>query len=602
MTRTRFFPLAVLLCFLGLTLRALEIQVLRGEEIASELSERGRTVELLAPVRGTIVDRKDRPLATVERSFDLFLVAGSTPPPVLARVAKMTGLPPAAFRKAEAKSRARAERIARRFGPRFDARQLRKELKVPYLVARNIPEAAAFEIAIHPELYPGLSVRESWRRKYPEGTLAAHLLGYTGTATEGEQERIASEILQRQQVAELLRTRQLIGSEAFQQQQVGKFGVERALDSDLRGTWGLAVTERDSATRSRLCTRRIPPEPGRRLKLSIDADWQRHVELVLAKSPQPAAAVLVDPSSGEILALASKPTFDPNDFVPPVSADRLRPYFAGDSLRPLWNRAATGQYALGSIFKIVTAFAALNSGVISPSSSFECLGHMGRQNALRCWIYRQSGTGHGPLCLAEALERSCNCYFFHVAGALGRDRLETAARDLGFGKRTGTGLIEEARGVLPSDRTKGRWTEYDTMSFSIGQSTLLATPLQVARLMTAVASGILRPLTLVALDAAPPGVPLPLEALTEIRRGMELVTRAPGGTAYSSGLALLGAAGKTGSAQTFGGRPSHAWFAGYAPADNPRLAIVVFVEHGGSGGEVAAPLAASILRGPEGKR
>jgi penicillin-binding protein 2 len=304
----------------------------------------------------------------------------------------------------------------------------------------------------------------------------------------------------------------------------------------------------------------------------------------------------VDARTGGILGLASKPGFYPNVFIPPGDSAAVRTYFQDTKNLPLFNRAVGGTYPLGSIFKTVTAYAALEAGLIQPSSVIECRGKsLDRGDAFRCWLFRQEGRSHGPLTLTEALEQSCNCYFFELGKRLTLEQVEDAARKFGLGKPTGVEQPGERRGMLPSYARPRRWSQPDTMSLCIGQSTLMVTPLQAAQLMTTIAAGgrgialtLTEPRAVEGNAADPQHVHSLLEGLRRVVNGSR-------GTAKDSGMAKFHAAGKTSSAQTGVGKEAHGWFGGFAPFDDPKYVVVTLVEHGTSGGHAAAPVAARIM-------
>jgi penicillin-binding protein 2 len=333
--------------------------------------------------------------------------------------------------------------------------------------------------------------------------------------------------------------------------------------------------------------------------------------------------VVLDVHSGAVLAAAAAPRFDLNIMLRGASAevDNLL-HGAG---HPLLDRTAQMALPPGSVFKVLTAIALLDSAELQfafdPQARFDCRGYLRRPDAQRCMIYRHYGIGHGPVGLREALAQSCNVYFQHHAVTLGPAALLRWGRRLGFGFRTHCDWVADAGGILPAPTalpgSSRQWTRANTEAIAIGQDRLTATPLQVARLMAAVANGgkLVTPHVVADLGltserevdgaAATPDLPehrpqsIPgwkNETLAELRAGLEAVVANPDGTGYNTiRVSSVSIAGKTGTAETGGNLPDHAWFAGFAPADAPRIAVVVALEHGGSGAEAAGPIARQVV-------
>lgn len=326
--------------------------------------------------------------------------------------------------------------------------------------------------------------------------------------------------------------------------------------------------------------------------------------------------MVVDIATGQLLAAASAPRFDPAAFS--LHDQSAIGQALNDPQQPMFDRCLQMALPPGSVFKVVSAIALLETRTVDPAAPLMCQGYVETPDRRRCQLFVRYGVGHGPTTLADALVQSCNVYFFHYADTLGGGPLASWAARFGFGQRTGIELPGEATGHLPTPREKkggpaGRWSRADSEELVIGQSTLTATPLQVARMMAAVANdGWLSPISIVwsndaarqdgrlvnARSPARQKIPgLDPNQLSIIRQALTRVVRDPGGTAYDSArLAEVPLAGKTGTAQTGRDRDDHAWFAGYAPADSPKVALAVVVEHGGSGGTVAAPIAQQLVR------
>jgi penicillin-binding protein 2 len=568
----------------ALAIRACDLQIGRGEETAREFQVRRSHTIVVPSVRGRILDRHGREVARDERSFDLYveLEDFQAAPLALPMAASLIGAPIEEVSRVVEKHAAEALKAAEAAEPRWRDRALRNERRHPRLLWRNIPPEAAFEIELRESHYPGLEVRETLRRIYPYGPVAAHVLGYVGLVRREEYDRMFEAPDLRDAVGET-GVERLKRRGELMRELVGRLGVERSLDEALRGRFGLATIERNVETGARWMVELAPPRPGEDVRLSLDIELQKEVERILEESPHPRqSAIVVDARSGGILAMVSKPGFDPNAFVPPGRPDRIRGW-TSDAAQPLFHRAAAGAYPLGSIFKAVTAYAALECGAVDPHATIECRGRaLERGEGFRCWLYREHGLTHGPLDLAGALEQSCNCYFFELGRRLKREQIEAAARRFGFGGRPGS---------FPAQT---RWTAPDNMSLAIGQSSLLATPLQVAQMMAVIANAGKN----VVVDLTPTGAEGQAAEAAHVRalgEGLLRVVSGARGTAKDSGLARFMAAGKTSSAQTSAGQEAHAWFAGFAPADRPEVVVVTLVEHGTSGGHAAAPLAAKIL-------
>jgi penicillin-binding protein 2 len=379
--------------------------------------------------------------------------------------------------------------------------------------------------------------------------------------------------------------------------------------------------------------RRAEPGVGRDLVLTLDPKLQAAAESLLdaalqrrrlrdaGAGPAGGAIVVMDVHTGALLAAASAPGFDPNLFAPGKDG-RLEPLLA-DPAHPLFDRTAKMAIPPGSVFKVVTAAALLGSSAVDPAEPIFCRGYLVTPDRWRCAVYRRHGAGHGDVTLADALCESCNVYFFHHAGRMGPGPLVDCAGRFGFGRPTGVDLPGESPGTLPTPETirelEGHpWHAADTRSVAIGQGSLEATPLQVARMIAAVANGgllvtphVVSRLGLPELAEGqtaadlpedpidpPPPEPIPdldLATLAAIRAGLDRVVSDPRGTAHAPlWMATLPIAGKTGTAETSPDEPEHAWLAAYLPADRPRYALVVALEHAGNASETACPAARRI--------
>ncbi len=427
-------------------------------------------------------------------------------------------------------------------------------------------------------------------RRYPHGTLAAHLLGYAGEINEAELTARA---------ADGYRPGDLIG----------RSGVERSSEQNLRGRDGaeyvvVNAMGRRVSTYADVAPR--PPVAGRDLVLTLDLKVQRAMEEAMAGVDR-GAAVAIDPRDGGILGMVSRPVYDPNEFSHGLSQESWRE-MSREGSNPLLNRAIQGIYPPGSTFKIVSMIAALRSGVARPETHMQpCHGsYFFGGRSFGCW----KPEGHGTLDFVGALQHSCDVYFYQVGLRLGLPRLEATARALGLGERTGVGLPQENAGLMPGPAWYdkrwgvGRWRKGVLLNLAIGQGEILTTPLQLA-LMTAEASGsgrALRPHVVLRVgDGTTGGSDRPVQSGAVADRGVwDTVHRAlklvvDEGTGTAARVPGVSVAGKTGTAQNPHGE-DHALFVCYAPAEHPTIALAIVVENSGHGGSVAAPLAGQVLR------
>jgi penicillin-binding protein 2 len=484
-----------------------------------------------------------------------------------------------------------------------------------HVMAEGVPLAVVAEIEGRAEPYPGVKTVQRTRRAYPAGPLAAHVLGHLGPV-EAEELRPGEDAAYH---AEDL---------------VGRMGLERQYESLLRGRRGVAVELTDHSGRILSSCREREPAVGRDLVLTLDPQLQRAAETLLdsalqrramqqpAVEPAGGAIVVIDVRSGAVRAAASAPRFDPNLFVLGEGSELAALLSRPD--HPLFDRTSKMAIPPGSVFKTLAAVALLESGVVDPEEPFFCQGYLHQPDRQRCAIYRRQGIGHGELSLADALAQSCNVYFFHHCGRMGPEPLLRWARRFAFGRPTGVDLPEEAAGLVPDpatarDAESDARASGDAQQLAIGQGPLQATPLQVVRLMAAVANGgqLVTPHLVSGLGlpqraedtsprddsddpiqvAAPqPVAGLRPETLATVREGLEHVVSDPRGTAYGTvRLDSIAIAGKTGTAETGGDRGDHAWFAGYVPAERPKLAFVVVLEHAGDGATAAGPVAKRLV-------
>jgi len=490
-----------------------------------------------------------------------------------------------------------------------------------HVMAEDVPLAVVARIEAHPDRYPGVKIVERSNREYPQGSRAAHVLGHVGPPTDADRPKADRK---QQTLPEL----------------VGRVGLERQYEELLCGRPGTMVELCDHG--GRVLSRQVERAAGmgRDLVLTIDSRVQAAAESLLdraiqrravsqagSRSPECGGAIVVmDVHTGALLAAAAAPRFDPNVLVRGPAAERAR--LLTDPGHPLFDRSAAMALAPGSVFKVLTSVALLQSGRVDPAAVVDCEGYLDRPDRWRCAVFQQAGHGHGPVTLADALAESCNVYFFRHARAVGPEALVDWAQRFGFGRRTGVDLPGEAAGTLPDqesiERLEGhRWRTADTLEMSIGQGSLTVTPLQLARMMAAVANGgrLVTPhlagglglpadgaaaASDEAADAAedwiriPPPTPiagLDRSTLNAIDEGLRRVVNDPRGTAHATVcLETVAVAAKTGTAQAGADRPDHAWLAGYVPADRPRWAFVVVLEHAGNATVAAGPPARLLVQ------
>lgn len=469
----------------------------------------------------------------------------------------------------------------------------------PVVIAEDVPRPVVASVEARQQEHPGVVVLPENKRYYPEGTLAAHVLGHVGEITSNQ---LATAEDGRFRMGDI----------------VGQNGIEQIHDEALAGRAGERQVIVNNLGRVVRVPNEIPPEPGDTLTLTLDRDLQAAAEGLLEE--RKGSIVVLDTRTGGVLALASAPTFDPNRFAGRFSAGEWEA-LVNDPDKPLQNRALQSSYPPGSIFKLAMAMAGLQEGAITPDTTVFCSGsgvYYGSRR--RCWL----AGGHGWVNLRRAIAHSCNIYFYELGQRLGREKIVEIARQAGLGRRTGIDLPSERAGVLPTREwlgatRDGRWYPGETLSIAIGQGAMDATPLQLARMAAIVATGrdVQPHLVERRQDAAARSTPehwkgqsRPLDIDPGIRRQiLEGMRRSvnDNGTGWRARHPELLIGGKTGSAQVASAeaagpeedRPeelrNHAWFVGVAPLDEPEIAVSVFLEHGGSGGQDAAPVAGKVF-------
>ena len=585
--RLTMVMLCVTMAALVLILRLVYLQIIKGQEYRRLSLNNSIRLQTIDAPRGLIFDRHGNLLVDNRPSFDLYISLKDARPvnQTLARLAGHAALPMGEL----------VERVAGVQGGAYYR---------PQLLKRDIGRNSLAIVASRRYDLPGIDIQVQRLRNYIQSGLAAHLLGYIGEVNTKE--------LQQEKYADC-RAGDLIG----------KFGIEKSLEAHLRGERGGRQVEVNANGQVVKVLKTLPARNGHDVFLTIDSRLQQRAEELLVDKA--GAAVALDPNSGEILALASSPAFDQNDFITGLSTEKWRALIENPH-RPLNNKAIQGEYPPASTYKIITAMAGLQEGVIDENETIFCPGHyrFGRRN-YRCW--RRGG--HGSVDLNKAIAESCDVYFYQVGQRLGIDRLAWYAKAAGLGAATGIELDHESKGLIPTaawkkKRTGIAWQPGETLSVAIGQGFNLVTPLQMAVFTAAVANGGVRHRpTLVkrvvtwdghTLIRSSPRVvgrlPVSADTLALSKKGMWEVVQGERGTARIARLKNTEISGKTGTAQVVSREKieesedganiheykDHAWFVAYAPSDDPRLAIAVIVEHGEHGSSAAAPVARELIK------
>ncbi len=560
--------------FLFLVVKLLHLQIYEGKKYF-EYSEANRIRrDIIQPYRGLIYDRNGIVLVDNSPSYTL------TVTPIEARHN------PTLFDSLAPKVSASVSQLKNRV---LTAESPFSSVRL----ARNVSYKAVVYVEERRLNLPGIGYEVEPKRIYPGGVRAPHLFGYIGEISRAELD---------QRTSQGLRPGDL----------VGKTGVEKAYDDYLRGELGVNYIEVDALGRG---VKDIELEGekqevrGNDLYLTLDAGLQRLAESLFAE--RSGGIIMIDPRDGGILVLSSKPDYDPAIFTKVVSNKTWRK-LVNDPRRPLFDRMIKSMYPPGSTYKLVTAAAGLETGVIDPDMTVFCPGYVrfGRR-IFKCW----KEDGHGRVDLLQAIEQSCNSYFYTQSLRVGLEAWSDASHRMGFGRPTGIDLPGERPGLVPDrdylNKTygKGKWTRGLLLNLGIGQGDLLVTPLQLAQYVMILANRgtwytphVLYKRYRTAERDTVYYQPrrheveeISDETFDALARGMYRVVNAEKGTGRASWVSGVEVAGKTGTAQNPHGE-SHAWFVGFAPYENPQVAICVFVENGGSGGAQAAPLAGQMLR------
>lgn len=577
---------ASLMVVLGLRMRQLGVD--QSEQFRLLAEENRINIRLIPPARGVIFDRQGVPLATNQPNYSVVMVREQADDPraVLTRLATLIPLPPEEI-----------ERVL--------ADMAKRSAFVPVTVATHLAWEHIAAVSANAPGLPGITPEVGLSRLYPKSADFAHIVGYVGPVSDYD----LSKTEDRDPLLQIPKF------------QIGKNGVEYKVEKPLRGSAGIKRIEVNAVGRVMREIDRTPGKAGTNIQLSLDHNLQSYAQDRLGDKS--ASAVVMDVRSGDLVAMASAPTFDPNKFVTGISVADYKG-LNENKYRPLFNKSVSGAYPPGSTFKMVVALAALEAGVIDPGDQVYCPGHLemgGRR--FHCW--RRGG--HGRVNLKESLKYSCDVFYYEVASKVGIEKISAMATKLGLGTRHDLPLRGITSGTAPTkawkQSTKGKsWVIGDTLNAGIGQGFVLASPLQLALMGARIASGTrIEPRLLNAIDNQPEPIlgqeKLDIDPahLAAVRRGMFAVSNERRGTAYGSRIKTKGfeMAGKTGTSQVrfitkkerASGvirnedlpweRRDHALFVAFAPFDNPKYAISVIVEHGGGGSKVAAPIARDIM-------
>ncbi|MGR3501563.1 penicillin-binding protein 2 [Pseudaestuariivita sp.] len=575
------------LAFMGvLGARMQHLQVEEADAFRLLADENRINIRLIPPARGQIFDRNGVVIADNVPSYRIVMVREDVPDVdmVLDRLAQIVHL--------SDDDRAKAVKASR-------ATPL-----LPVTIVDRVTWQDVSRVEVNAPALPGISAEVGLSRIYPLGSEFAHVAGYVGPVSERDLSRY-------EDPPPVLRIPRF---------QIGKVGVEARQESLLRGTAGSKRVEVNNTGRVMRELGRTEGQAGSDLQLTVDHDLQAYVQARLGD--ESASAVVVDCETGDLLAIASSPSYDPNLFVRGISVADYAGLRDNDH-RPLASKTVQDTYPPGSTFKMVTLLAALDAGIVGPNDTFKCNGHLevsGRK--FHCW----KGAGHGNVDLEKSMSESCDVYYYELALQTGIERISAMAKKLGLGDKLGVPMSAESTGVAPTrDWKRARfgndWVIGDSVNASIGQGFVATTPLQLAVMTARIATGrSVTPRLVKTVDGAeqPTGAGAPLDLnenhLRMVRKSMYAVSNDRRGTAYGSRIIADGMrmAGKTGTSQVRNITPEerrrgvirnedlpwerrdHALFVNYAPYDNPKIAVAIVVEHGGGGSKAAAPIGRDI--------
>jgi penicillin-binding protein 2 len=578
----------VVAAFAVLSVRLFHLQVIGGEEYRRLSASNCIRLESIDAPRGLIFDRRGDMMVDNRPAFDVSIIPRDAKP-VEETIEKLSSLLQLTAEELMVKIREK-----RRLGS-----------YKPVLLRQDIGRNTLAGIEVHRYDLPGVVININPRRHYPYDQSAAHVLGYLGEISNEE-----------------LSCGKFPGCRPGDF--VGKFGVEKTFESALRGDRGGRQVEVNAKGQVVRVLQTVDAQPGHNVYLTIDRRLQQKAEEMLRGSA--GAAVAMEPGTGEILAMASSPSFDQNAFVSGMTYDQWETLISNPE-HPMENKAVQGEYPPASTYKIVTAIAGLEEGVIDEKTTFYCPGFYRFGNRVyRCW----KKAGHGSVDVVRALAESCDVFFYQVGQRVGVDRLAQYATAFGLGSPTGVALDHEADGLIPTAAWKRKktgipWQGGENLSIAIGQGYNLVTPIQMLGLVAAVGNGgvryrpkILKRIENTQGDVIRSEFPTEAERIDFSEKTMELVRRGlweavntVGGTAFGSRMKTVDISGKTGTAQLVSRNEDeseddkkelaahlkdHAWFVAFAPSEAPEIAVAVIVEHGEHGSSAAAPIARAMIQ------
>ncbi len=593
--RNFIFRLCIGIPSAAISWRLWNLQIKQGE-IFSDLSKGNRIrLRSISAPRGIIYDSEEVILSRNIASYNLVLIPEDAPDitEVLKKVAITLNIP--------------LDRLLRAVNNN------RRQAKFkPIQIYTNITSRQLALINAYSEEFPGISIEVTPVRYYPLQKTGAHIYGYTNTINKAQLKKLPFEKLMSARIN-------------------GQDGIEAIYNDILIGTDGGEQVEVDSTGRVIKTLKSIEPIPGNDIELAINNRLQQKVESVLG--PRKGAVIAMNPNDGEVLAIVSFPSFDPNEFSQRISVERWKQMTSNPS-NILHNKCIKGVYAPGSTFKMVIAIAALEMGIITPETKLQCDGYY-RYKRLRVHCHKKSG--HGSINVLTALERSCNVFFCRLMMEIGVDNLREYAMRLGLGKLTGIDLTDEISGIIPSQDWKlrelgARWYIGETLLVAIGQGFVSLTPLQLLNYINIIANGghLVRPRIVKGFLTNYPNVMMnettklieraksinsknvgiSPETLQTVKTGMALSVQGKNGTGRRARSRMVSIAGKTGTAQVVSLKTrdrikeekgevekrflDHSWFVGFAPIEKPRISLVVFIENGGAGSN-SAPLFREIV-------
>jgi len=581
--RVVIFGVCFGIILLGLFIRLWNLQIIQGAKFRT-LSEDNRIAyRLVQSPRGMVLDSRGELLADNRASFNIYLIRENV-------------------KKLKQTIRLLAEITEQPFGELYKRTRNANPFR-PFLIKADISRKTMAFLEEHKPDYPGVFVQVTPLRQYPSQEQASHVLGYMGEVSNRQLQRLKNR-------------------DYRQGDLLGQYGVEQTQEKFLRGQNGFKQVEVDAYGRELHVVRPFVEKPGNNVYLTIDMKLQKKAEELF--EAHEGSIVVLDPADGAILAMVSKPSFDPNIFAGGIDAKDWKSLMQ-DPLKPLENRAIRGQYPPGSIFKIVMGFAILNEKIARSAEKILCQGSFPfGKRVFQDW---KKG-GHGPIDFVQSLAQSCDVYYYTNGHKLGIKRIAHYARMFGLGAPTGFGAAEKG-GLVPSDawkrrRFKERWYQGETISVSIGQGFNLITPMQAANLIATVANGgylwkpylvkkVLNPGGKTLFESKPQlirKIPISRKIFRKVREGLKEVVHGKKGTARKARLKDVIVAGKTGTAQTVDlkhtGRKKkpeellrkfrdHGWFVAFAPYENPTIAIAILGENAGRPGSFFAPYAKELI-------